>query len=364
MTVCLSPNGSNVAASSHPADELLIATVDGVVRLRAGHDSWQVAGRHLEGLHISSLLLEPVNGALFAGVHGEGLYFSADGGQTWEARVNGLTHKHVFSLASAKRGDQVVVFAGTEPAHLFETIDYGQTWTELPGLRQVPDTDRWTFPAPPHVGHVKALAFDPRDDQVLYVAIEQGALLKSTDAGKTFHELGSFAQPDDHAYKDVHRLVVQPARPDDLFMPSGIGLYASHDAGETWQRITTRQSRIGYPDQFLISPLNDQVMFMAGSAGSPGSWRTSHHADSTIMRSNDGGQSWQVAARGLPENMRDNIEAMGVGSYPDGFTLFAATTGGDVFASDDQATTWRQIAGGLPPISKVGHFKPLQATAA
>jgi photosystem II stability/assembly factor-like uncharacterized protein len=364
MTVCLSPNGFNVSEGSAPADELLIATVDGVARLQAGSGSWQPAGRHLEGLHISSLLLEPMSGGLFAGVHGEGLYFSGDGGHTWEPRMNGLNEKHVFSLASTRRGGQVVVFAGTEPAHLYESLDNGQSWTDLPALRNVADTDKWTFPAPPHVGHVKALAFDPRDEQVLYVAIEQGALLKSTDAGRTFHELAGFAKPDDRAYKDVHRVVVQPAHPDDLFMPSGIGLYASHDAGETWERITDRDSRIGYPDQFLISPLDDRVMFMAGSAGSPGSWRTTHHADSTVMRSDDGGKTWTESAVGLPHSMRGNIEAMGLGGYPGGFTIFAATTAGDVFASDDQAASWRQIAGGLAPISKVGHFRALQETAA
>jgi len=366
MTVCLSPNGSTVYESQAPVDDLLVATVDGITRLRpeGASGNWRVVDVQLQSLHISSILLEPLRGGLFAGVHGEGLYFSPDGGQSWEPRMAGLTVKHVFSLGHAQRAGSVVLYAGTEPAHLFESLDYGETWTALPALRQVPDTDKWTFPAPPHEGHVKSIVIDPRDAEVLFVGIEQGALLKSIDAGRTWRELTGFAKPEDRAYKDVHRVVLRPANPDDVYMPSGIGLYASHDAGETWERITDRTCRIGYPDQFLISPLDDRMLFMAGSAKSPGDWRTSHHADATVMRSVDGGRSWDPAGDGLAQNMRGNIEAMSLGSYPGGFTLFAATTAGDVFATDDEAQSWRLIASGLAPISKVGHYKALQDAAA
>jgi len=173
MTVCLSPNGSTTFAGQAPPEDLLVATVDGIARLRpdGSHGTWSTAEPHLRGMHISSILFEPLGGGLFAGVHGEGLYYSADGGESWEPRMEGLTVKHVFSLSSVERAGSVVLYEGTEPAHLFESSDYGETWTELPNLRQVPDTDKWTFPAPPHVGHVKSIVFDPRDARVMYVGV-------------------------------------------------------------------------------------------------------------------------------------------------------------------------------------------------
>src|SRR5437762_2808095 len=126
MTVCLSPNGSTVFAGQAPPEDLLVATVDGVARLQPkGSDgAWSAAGTHLKGLHISSILFEPLGGGLFAGVHGEGLYYSADAGESWEPRMEGLTVKHVFSLASVERAGSVILYAGTEPAHLFESTDY------------------------------------------------------------------------------------------------------------------------------------------------------------------------------------------------------------------------------------------------
>jgi photosystem II stability/assembly factor-like uncharacterized protein len=366
MTVCLSPNGSNVFEAQTAPDEVLVATIDGVARLRSTGPgaTWRSEDIQLPGLHISSILFEPVGGGLFAGVHGEGLYYSADGGRSWEPRMSGLTVKHVFSLASAQRAGSVVLYAGTEPAHLFQSTDYGETWTELPTLRQVPELDKWTFPAPPHAGHVKAFAFDPRDDRTFYVCVEQGALLKTADGGQTWRELAGYAKREDRAYKDVHRLVLRPDQPDDLFMTNGNGFYLSHDGGETWEHVTDRTFRIGYPDQLVVSPLDSQVLFMAGSEVSPGAWRTTHHANATVMRSSDGARTWEPAGNGLPENMRANLEAMSLCSYPGGFSLFAATTDGEVFASDDQARTWRRIASGLPPVSKVGHYVALQEAAA
>lgn len=366
MAVCLSPNGSTVYELQSPATDVLIGTIDGIVRLEraSSASSWQVTEQSLRGLHVSSLLFEPVRGGVFAGIHGEGLYFSTDGGHTWESRMDGLSVPHVFSLACAQGPDGTVIYAGTEPAHLFQSLDYGETWSELPALRQVDDLDKWTFPAPPHVGHVKTFAIDPRDTRTLFVGIEQGALLKSQDGGQTWRELADYARPDDRAYKDVHRVMQQPGNPDCLYMTSGIGLYASRDTGETWEHITDRTYRIGYPDQLLFSPEDNQVMFMTGSAMSPGDWQRSHDANATVVRSVDGGRTWEPSAQGLPEHMRGNIEAMSLGKYPGGFDLFLATTDGDVFASRNAAASWDRIVSGLPAISKVGHYVPLQAMTA
>jgi hypothetical protein len=52
---------------------------------------------------------------------------------------------------------------------------------------------------------------------------------------------------------------------------------------------------------------------------------------------------------------------MSLARWPDGFALFAATTDGDVFTSETGGDTWAQIASGLAPISKVGHYRNLVA---
>ncbi|MEK7215123.1 MAG: hypothetical protein AAB289_05980 [Chloroflexota bacterium] len=46
--------------------------------------------------------------------------------------------------------------------------------------------------------------------------------------------------------------------------------------------------------------------------------------------------------------------------WPGGFALFAGTTDGDVFASEDGGDTWSTIAAGLPAVSKTSHYQGLE----
>lgn len=365
MLACLAPNGQNVFRGSSPCTRLLVGTLSGLAVLeRSGPgSSWTVASKKLDGLHISSMAYEPKHRGLFAGVHGGVVYFSSDEGLTWEPRSRGLTIEHVFSLAYAEPPSGVVIYAGTEPASLFKSHDQGQSWQELGALKGVPGTDKWSFPAPPHSGHTKTLAFDPRDHNHIYAGVEQGALLETTDGGNTWRELDDYSKPDDAVYKDIHQVLLRPSNPDEIFMTGGMGLYHSADGGRTFEHLTGRDFRIGYPDQLVFSPEDDRVLFMSGSSKSPGSWRQSHHASATIMRSSDSGRTWEPAGRGLPEDMRANIEAMAAYSWPSGYALFAGNTDGEIFCSEDKGESWTTIAQ-LPPVSKGGHFRNLQAAAA
>src|SRR5919108_39021 len=65
-------------------------------------------------------------------------------------------------------------YAGTQPAHLFYSDDLGKRWSELPGLRQVPGVEHWTFPVPPRQAHAKSIAFHPNNPNIIHVAVEVG----------------------------------------------------------------------------------------------------------------------------------------------------------------------------------------------
>jgi hypothetical protein len=362
MIACLSPNGQNVRHGGVPPTRLLVATIRGISVLEGERQGapWSDRGRTLDGRHGSSLMLEPRQGGVFAGMHDGGLSFSADGGETWTSRANGVTIEHVFSLGFAHHDEATVLYAGTEPASLFRSDDYGESWTELPGIKESEGRELWRFPGPPHLAHVKMMAIDPRDPATVYAAVEQGALLKTTDGGATWRELDSYSKPTDWTYRDIHQVVIHPENSAEIFMTTGMGLYHSLDAGETWDHLTDDNFRIGYPDHFIVSPLDGDTIFMSGASKNPGVWRKTRRAEPTIMKSRDRARSWTDASAGLPDDRRANIEAMSIAVYPGGFTLFAGTTDGEVFASDDGAERWALVAGGLAPVSKVYHYRNLQ----
>jgi photosystem II stability/assembly factor-like uncharacterized protein len=360
MAICLAPNGQAVYEGQQKPDHVLIGTVDGVVTLRLEPGiGWQLGSRALHGLHVSSFAHNRKSDIILAGTHGNSVHLSRDGGRSWQPKANGIPHDNVYCVAIHERDGQTVFYAGTEPARLYQSTDEGESWSELPSLRDVPLVETWTFPAPPHEAHVKNVTFDHRDPSVIFASVEQGALLKSNDGGRSWRELAEYSKPEDRAYKDIHRLVVRPSNPDVMFISGGEGLYRSDDGGETWRHLSDRSARIGYPDALLISPLDNDVMFMAGAATDPGHWPETRDAKSCIMRSNDGGRTWAVIDNNVTESLRSNIEAMSLHAYPDGFSIFAGTTEGEIFASEDEGESWSMIASGLPAVSKSGHYRQL-----
>ncbi|HEV8020421.1 MAG TPA: hypothetical protein VGP41_04095 [Candidatus Lustribacter sp.] len=362
MIAALSPNGQNLCFGDDPPLRLLVATIKGVnvlERERPGAP-WIDRGRVLDGHHCGSITIEPRRGGIFAGMHSGGLYFSADGGETWERRTNGITLENVFTIAYANWGDATVLYAGTEPASMFRSDDYGQSWVEQPGIKEAKGRDKWVFPAPPHLAHTKTMTVDQRNPNVVYAGVEQGDLFKTTDGGASWFEINDYSKPTDWTYRDVHLLTIHPDNPNELFLTTGMGVYHSLDAGAHWTHIVDNGFRIGYPDHFIVSPLDGNTIFITGAAKNPGEWRASHSAESTIMKTRDRMKTWTDASAGLPDDRRPNIEAMSLAAYPGGFTLFAGNTDGEVYASDDAAEHWTRIAGGLAPVSKGGHYRGLQ----
>lgn len=354
MPICLSHGGPTMYGGDSRADEILIGTVGGVFNLQRKNDSkWEVAWKSLEANHVSSIQFEPQSKMAFAGVYRGGVFASADGGRNWQPRSGGLSTNDVYSLSCAYSGSKATLYAGTEPAHLFKSVDMGESWAEISSLREAPSVDQWTFPAPPHTAHVKFIAVDPHNFQTIYAAIEVGGLLKSRDGGLTWEEQHGF-------YEDVHRIVICPSDSEKVYISTGAGVYHSVDGGRNWKQLTTHSMRIGYPDAMVVVPGRENIMFVAGARNTPGAWRKTHTADSRIARSRDSGKNWEALADGLPEHMRGNVEAISLMSWGDSFELFAGTTDGDIFYSDDEGDHWSKIMAGLPPISKFHHYRGLR----
>jgi photosystem II stability/assembly factor-like uncharacterized protein len=363
MIACLSPNGGVESRGDGPALILMVATLRGVVRFdRGGVDQpWRETARSLETHHISCLLYEPRSRLLFAGCHGYGpdggLYVSADEGRTWAPRMNGLTSEHIYTLAAQPRDGRVVLWLGVEPAGLFRSEDLGESWTDLPTLREAPGHEKWTFPPPPHIAHVKQVTFHPAQPDTIYASIEQGGVLRSTDNGANWLEIDSYSSDDDSFYRDIHRLAIEPGDPRRLHLATGDGLYFSRDGGETWDHQQGRKDRVGYPDALFLDPNDDSTVYMGGAGDAPETWRTEGGAFPGVIVSHDGGYSWAELMEGLQQPIHGNIEAMAMHSWSGGLAFYAGTAVGDVFHSDRGGGAWSVLATGLPPISKARHYR-------
>jgi photosystem II stability/assembly factor-like uncharacterized protein len=286
-----------------------------------------------------------------------------DHGKTWTARDNGIAHRDVYSLGATRIGGRLRLFAGTEPAHFYISDDLGDNWREAPALRSSPNLARWTFPGPPHQAHVKVITVAPDDPKTIYASVEQGDLLRSTDAGETWTQLTGFGGEFD---SDVHRLVIHPRTPKRLYMMGGMGLWVSDDGGAKWERRSDAHSAIGaYPDQLTYVPSRPDTIVASGARGNPLTWFQTGTAASRIGRSRDAGRTWEIMRNGLPapEQFQSSIEAMSLEEWGAAYSMYAATTAGEVFASDDSGENWALIAHGLAPVSKWMHYRVLNRAA-
>jgi hypothetical protein len=215
---------------------------------------------------------------------GAGIYKSTDGGITW--KFMGLEKtQHIGRIVVHPRDPNTVYVAALGPAWksspergLYKTTDGGQTWQLIKFI-----SDKAGF---------VDVAMDPRNPDVLYAAswerlrtpysLKSGgpgsALWKTTDAGKTWTEIkgGGYAE----GVKGRIGLAIALSNPDVVYAlteaaaptkdgsyvpsrtPAGTGLYRSADAGKTWERTNTADTRPFYYSQVRVDPRNpDRVYF-------------------------------------------------------------------------------------------------------
>lgn len=357
--VCLSANGQGGFVSPAPATELLVGTIDGIVVLtREGLGApWSTADHFLQGMHVGALAQTARRGAWYAATYGHGVLVKQVS-EGWEPRWTRDGPADVWTVLTCDSEDEVV-YAGTGPPGLYRSQGGAAAWEDLSGFSTLPGSESWTFPPPPHVAHVKAIALPNNDATTIYVGIEQGGLMKSIDGGTTWRELDGYTRAEDKQYKDIHRIAISSADPKKIYLATGDGLNVSHDAGETWAFVQSfADTGMVYPDAMALSPTDDDDIFVgAASIGAGPAWRDkSSGVYFTFFRSTDGGATWQSLHSRLPIPLAVNVEAITVHDWSGGTSVFAATATGLIFGSDDNGETWQHLAT-LNPVSPIGHYR-------
>jgi photosystem II stability/assembly factor-like uncharacterized protein len=360
---------------------VLVGTRKGAFILTADgeRDRWEVNGPHFAGWEIYHIKGSPVEtDRLYASQtsswFGQVMQRSDDGGKTWEAVGNefnydgvpgthqwydGTQHpwefKRVWHLEPSLN-DPNTVYAGVEDAALFKTVDGGQTWQELPGLRSAKG-NLWQPGAGGMCLHT--IVLDPNRPDRIFVAISAAGAFRSDDEGKTWLPANAglkspFELPDPDAQVGhcVHRIAMHPSRSNVLFMQKHWDVMRSDNAGESWQEVSGNlPSDFGFPIQ--VHAHEPETIYVV-----PIKSDSEHYppdAKLRVYRSRRGGNEWEALTQGLPQKdcyvnvLRD---AMAVDSLePCG--VYFGTTGGQVYGSADNGDTWNPIVRDLPAVLSV-----------
>ena len=350
-----------------------IITADGARR------DWEVTGPLFGGWEIYHVNGSPADPdrlyvSQSTGWFGQLIQRSDDGGRTFNPVGNEFTYEgqtgthqwydgtpHPWEFARVwhiepSPTDPDTVFAGVEDAALFRSNDGGKSWQELAGLRGHGSGPAWQPGAGGMCLHT--IVLDPSNADRMWVAISAAGVFRTEDAGKTWrptnHGLQSEGIPDPDAEVGhcVHRLAMHPSRPDVLFMQKHWDVMRSDDGGDSWVEVSGNlPTDFGFCiDVHAHEP--DTVYVVPITSDSE---HYPPNGQLRVYRTRSGGYEWEPLSKGLPqENCYVDVlrDAMAVDEL-DECGVYFGTTGGQVYASADAGDSWAPIVRDLPAVLSV-----------
>lgn len=310
----------------------LYAALDRVLVVRGDRSdpesSVEITRESLHENDLECLAADPaVPDRLFVGTVDNGLQRSTDGGETWEA-VGDFDDR--VTAVTISPHDPETIWVGTEPSAVYRSTDGGVSFEHRDGLRELPSESHWSFPPRPDTHHVRWLAVHPEDPATLYVAIEAGAFVRTTDAGETW---------EDHppgARQDNHTLATHAEDPDRVYTAAGDGYAESADRGQTWDHPQDGLEH-RYVWGLAVDPEDPDRVVVSAANGA----RTAHRkatAEAYVYRRD--GNGWELAMDGLPDP--DGTIRAVLRPGRDAGEFFACTNRG-LFWSEDGAGTWSKL---------------------
>jgi len=252
--------------------------------------------------------------------------------------------------------DSNTVYAGVEDAALFKTVNGGKSWNELAGLRGHRSGSQWA-PGAGGMG-LHTILIDQKNPDRMYVAISAAGVFRTDDGGKNWKPVNRglvskhMPNPEAEVGHCVHHIALHQSRPDILFMQKHWDVMRSDNAGDSWEEVSGNlPTDFGFAIE--VHAHEPETIYVIPIKSD--SEHFPMEGKLRVYRSKTGGNEWEALTKGLPqENCYVNVlrDAMAVDSL-DSCGIYFGTTGGQVYVSPDSGDNWSAIVRDLPAVYSV-----------
>jgi len=258
----------------------------GIWKTINGGATWIQLAPDLPNLAVSTLAMSASNpDIIYAGtgesmysvdvINGDGIYKSTDHGQTWfqlSSTVGSPDFNNIARMVVDPQNPDIVLAATSSGRYkintvnksgIFKSTDGGNNWTQVYNETEIGGFGR--------VKKVLQIIDTPGNFNVLYAAIDEKGVIKSTNAGDTWF-LSSNGIND---FSGRFELAISPTNPSKIYAAAegspNSNLFVSNDAGVTWVRTTENgqepnwlSAQGWYDNTIVVHPTNENTVYVGG----------------------------------------------------------------------------------------------------
>ena len=238
-------------------------TGSGVYRNSSCNPNWSLFGLNTQ---LVFALARGIDGVVYAGTYGSGIYRSTNNGTTWQPVNSGLQDQRFYGLSTHPSNAAIVLAAGYEHG-VYRTTNRGASWQRS---------------QPTDIDFINAVAFNMADGNIAYAGTDDRGLYRSTNGGASFqaHNTGL-------TNNRVWTIVNASRSPQLVYVGTSGGVFRSTDQGVNWQAAGLNGKEVR---AIVVDSLDAGHVFAGTKANG-------------IFETTDAGSTWYDISAGLPTNL-------------------------------------------------------------
>lgn len=253
-----------IALAADPEDNKAIyasGIENGLFYSYDGGESWQIAVG-LGKVNVTNVAVDPINKCVIYATVANRIYKSVDCSRTWGVIYFDNDPAVAITSLVIDFSNNKNVFMGTSRGEIIQSFDQGASWQTLYNFR----------------GPVNKIVINPVDAKIMFVGSYAKGIFRSSDGGVNWLNLVDKLKSFDGGASFRDLIMVKAEKPT-VYLATNYNLIMSTDNGETWSKIELiiEKARIKI-NAIAVNLFNTNEIYYA--------------TDTTFYRSLDGGKNW------------------------------------------------------------------------